>query len=174
MTTSTNFNQWERNISRVQLPKWKELPTLGLYVDQVAAVINEPLASLGLEPITKSMINNYVKKKVIQAPVKKKYAVNQIVDLLLIGLLKSSFSIDEIRTGIAQVTVKAYPQAAYDRFIDILNAELAGREIPQMKEGNLNNDRLMKWIVETLVNRLKAEQLLKDMYQHQAPVDLEK
>ena len=59
------------------------------------------------EPLTKSMINNYVKKKTIQAPIKKKYAVNQIVDLLLIGFFKNTFTINDIRQGIFQVTTIA-------------------------------------------------------------------
>ncbi|MBA2913912.1 DUF1836 domain-containing protein [Limosilactobacillus frumenti] len=160
MTQLTEFKQWENNISRVRLPKWKELPTLGLYVDQVAAVINEQLANLGMEPLTKSMINNYVKKKVIQAPVKKKYAVNQIVDLLLIGLLKHNFSIDKIRASIAQITANSYPQAAYDRFVDIMNASLSGQAIPANDELDSNKDHLMQLAVETVVASLKASHLL--------------
>ena len=137
------YQQWQKNLARVRFPRWKELPTLGLSVDQVVAIVNEQLNHLGIEPLTKSMVNNYVKKKVIQAPIKKKYAVNQLVDLLLIGLLKSNFSLDDIRAGIAQVTINSYPQAAYDRFVEILNALLAGQEIPSDNAINPQNDRLI-------------------------------
>ena len=159
MTQLTDFQQWEKNIARVQLPKWQELPTLGLYVDQVAAVVNEQLANLGIEPLTKSMINNYVKKKVIQAPIKKKYAVNQIVDLLLIGLLKRNFSIEKIRSSIAQITANFYPQAAYDRFVEIMNAALSGQPLPDNDEIDPNKDRLMQLAVETVVPRKKPPHL---------------
>ena len=71
-------------------------------------MINEYLTSLGMEPLTKSMINNYVKKKTIQAPIKKKYAVNQIVDLLLIGFFKNTFTINDIRQGILQITAATW------------------------------------------------------------------
>lgn len=160
MSELADFNQWEKNIARVRLPKWKELPTMGLYVDQVAAVINEQLANLGIEPLTKSMINNYAKKKVIQAPVKKKYAVNQLVDLLLVGLLKHNFSIEKIREGIAHVTANSYPQAAYDRFVDIMNTTLSGQPVPMNSEMDPNKDRLMQLAVETVVASLKASHLL--------------
>ena len=49
MTNLTEFKRWENGISRMHFPKWEELPSLGLYVDQVAAVINEYLTSLGME-----------------------------------------------------------------------------------------------------------------------------
>lgn len=173
MTQLTEFQQWEKNIARVQLPKWKELPTLGLYVDQVAAVINEQLANLGIEPLTKSMINNYVKKKVIQAPVKKKYAVNQIVDLLLIGLLKHNFSIEKIRAGIVQVTANSYPQAAYDRFVEIMNAALSGQSLSDNDEIDPHKDRLMRLAVETVVASLKAQHLLAALDQDNPTVTLE-
>ena len=173
MTDLTEFKRWENNISRVHFPKWKELPSLGLYVDQVAAVINEYLGSLGREPLTKSMINNYVKKKAIQAPIKKKYAVNQLVDLLLIGLLKSNFSLDDIRAGIAQVTMNSYPQAAYDRFVEILNALLAGEEIPSNNVINPQNDRLMTLALKSVLTRMDAAQLLTAMQKVAQPAPLE-
>ena len=171
MTDLTEFKRWENNISRVHFPKWKELPSLGLYVDQVAAVINEYLGSLGMEPLTKSMINNYVKKKAIQAPIKKKYAVNQIVDLLLIGFFKNTFAIDEIRRGILQVTTNDYPQQAYDRFVDILNARLNNEDVPNDPNFNLANDRLMKLTINAALSSLEAKKLLAVMAKNDQPKD---
>lgn len=88
-----SYQDWTGKLAQTRFPRWKELPTLGLYIDQVVTIVNDQLLAIGVEPLTKSMVNNYVKKKVIQAPVKKKYAVNQLVDLLLIGLFKTSFSL---------------------------------------------------------------------------------
>ena len=141
--------------------------------DQVVAIVNEQLNHLGIEPLTKSMVNNYVKKKVIQAPIKKKYAVNQLVDLLLIGLLKSNFSLDDIRAGIAQVTMNSYPQAAYDRFVEILNALLAGEEIPSNNVINPQNDRLMTLALKSVLTRMDAAQLLTAMQKVAQPAPLE-
>ena len=118
-------------------------------------------------------VNNYVKKKVIQAPIKKKYAVNQLVDLLLIGLLKSNFSLDDIRAGIAQVTMNSYPQAAYDRFVEILNALLAGEEIPSNNVINPQNDRLITLALKSVLARMDAAQLLTAMQKVAQPAPLE-
>lgn len=174
MTKNGQYLSWESKLSQVQLPHWKELPSLGLYIDQVVTIVNEQLKGLGGDPLTKSMINNYVKKKVIQAPVKKKYAVNQLVDLLLISFFKTSFSIDEIRAGIAQVTVSVYPQQAYDQFVAILNARLAGTAALEPTGSHPENDELETLAIDTVLNQLKAKHLLSGMQQEQAPLSVEK
>lgn len=165
---------WTNRLAQVQFPRWKELPSLGLYIDQVVTIVNEQLKGIGVDPLTKSMVNNYVKKKVIQAPVKKKYAVNQLVDLLLIGFFKTSFSIEEIRAGIAQVTVSTYPQQAYDRFVSILNAKLAGKVPPQSVGGTQKNDQLEQLAIEAVLNQLEAGHVLREMRQKQAPLSVTK
>ena len=65
------YQRWQNNLARVRFPRWKELPTLGLYVDQVVAIVNEQLNYVGIEPLTKSIVKNYIKKKVIQLAIKE-------------------------------------------------------------------------------------------------------
>ena len=163
MTNLTEFKRWENGISRMHFPKWEELPSLGLYVDQVAAVINEYLTSLGMEPLTKSMINNYVKKKTIQAPIRKKYAVNQIVDLLLIGFFKNTFTINDIRQGILQITAKDYPKQAYDWFVEVLNARLRNEPIPANPNFTPSNEQLLVLGIDAVLAGLTARYLLETM-----------
>lgn len=170
----SDFQHWQAQLTTVSFPKWKELPTLGLYVDQVVTVVNEQLATLEVEPLTKSMVNNYVKKKVIQAPVKKKYAVNQVVDLLLICFFKVSFPIDSIRKGIAQVTIKTYPQRAYDSFVDLLSAKLAGQPVPQNEELTAVNRQLIEYAIDAVLAHLKAAHLLAGMQKDEQPLTVEK
>lgn len=164
----TQYDQWQDQLAHVKFPRWKELPALGLYIDQVVTIINEQLSGVGVDPLTKSMVNNYVKKKVIQAPVKKKYAVNQLVDLLIIGFFKSSFSIEEIRRGIAQVTLQTYPQQAYDLFVTILDAKLTGQEV-NAEKADKQNVALMELAIDAVLTHLKTIHLLKTMHDHQAP-----
>ena len=149
MTILTEFKRWENGISRMHFPKWEELPSLGLYVDQVAAVINEYLTSLGMEPLTKSMINNYVK--------------NQIVYLLLIGFFKNTFTINDIRQGIIQITAKDYPKQAYDRFVEVLNARLRNEPMPATPNFTPSNEQLMVLGIDAVLAGLKARYLLETM-----------
>lgn len=162
-----SYQDWTGKLAQTRFPRWKELPTLGLYIDQVVTIVNDQLSAIGVEPLTKSMVNNYVKKKVIQAPVKKKYAVNQLVDLLLIGLFKTSFSIEEIRVGIAEVTVAAYPQKAYDQFVDILNAKLAGEPLQPLANYQ-PSQQLEIYAIDAVLTQLKATHLLRELHQQQS------
>lgn len=79
------------------LPPYREIPTVGLYLEQVAKYLSEALSPLGYYVMTKSMISNYVKKKLIASPVKKQYSREQIASLLFIGIAKIVLSLEDIR-----------------------------------------------------------------------------
>ena len=70
--------QWMDSLSQFDLPDWDSLPQLDLYMDQVILLLRRyltPLDSGGDErSITASIINNYVRMKVIPPPLKKKYS----------------------------------------------------------------------------------------------------
>ena len=55
------------------LPRYQEIPDVGLYLEQTAKYIDSYLSPLEDISITGSMISNYVKKKIINNPVKKQY-----------------------------------------------------------------------------------------------------
>ena len=101
-------------------PRYEQLPAIPLYRDQVLDCLNSyllPLASDQSQPlVTAAMINNYVKLKLVTAPVKKKYTRDQLAQLLCILLLKQVFSISEIR-GLLDIQARSYPAPeAYDYF----------------------------------------------------------
>lgn len=81
---------------------WNAIPDLGLYMDQVITLITrmyEPLygdATCGY--LSASMINNYVKAKLIPRPVGKKYGREQIALLTMIVSLKQVATMEDIRT----------------------------------------------------------------------------
>ena len=102
------------------------------------------------------MINNYVKKGIIMAPVKKKYSRYQLAAVIMIAMLKGSFSIPSIHEGIKQVTINNYPQQAYDRFVDLMNARLHNESAAVDNQLDPVNDQLINYVVETLFNRMQA------------------
>ena len=65
-------------ILNLHLPRWNELPGIDLYMDQLIGYIDSAIGDLFCKidtpPLTKSMVNNYVKAKIIQAPTNKKYS----------------------------------------------------------------------------------------------------
>ena len=51
-------------IEQFRLPRYREIPDVGLYLDQTVKYVNRYLAPLGCMEITSSMVSNYVKKSV--------------------------------------------------------------------------------------------------------------
>lgn len=163
MDVIAEYQKWETDLVTVKVPKWDELPKFDLYMDQVVAFVNTTLGRLEFDQITSSMINNYVKHKVVLAPVKKKYQSMQIADILIISLLKQSFSLDVIRSGIDQVTKRDYPKQAYDYFVEMLMAGLRKEKTPYQNGNDQLNHKMMEVAVESIITGLRANKLLKLM-----------
>ena len=79
-----------------RLPRYAEIPTVGLYLEQTIKYINAYLAPLGCLELTSSMVSNYVKKGLIPAPVKKQYFPEQICYLFFVALAKNLTSMENI------------------------------------------------------------------------------
>jgi len=84
------------SVANFHLPRYAELPTVGLYLEQVAKYINSYLVSVGCPEITTSMISNYVKKDFIPPPQKKQYYPDQIAYLIFITVIKNVLPLENI------------------------------------------------------------------------------
>ena len=84
------------SIRGFRLPRYAEIPTVGLYLEQTIKYINSYLAPLGCLELTGSMVSNYVKKGLIPAPVKKQYFPEQICYLFFVALAKNLTSMENI------------------------------------------------------------------------------
>ncbi len=127
--------------------KSADIPPIDLYVDQILNLISERLSKGSPRyldrQLTKTMINNYSKDGLI-APIKgKKYNKEQILQMLTIYSLKSTFSINEIK----RLLNGAYAQdefnadkltALYDTHLDIkeVNREYALAALDGILERN--------------------------------------
>ena len=99
-----------------RLPRYAEIPSVGLYLEQVTKYISDYLKPLAGVEITSSMISNYVKKKMVSNPVKKQYSQEQIAYLIFIAVVKTVVSIEDIKL-MCSIQRKTYPaQVAYDYF----------------------------------------------------------
>lgn len=88
----------------LRLPRYAELTSLPLYMDQVTMVIDEALVPLlvGEERvITPAMINNYVKSGLVRRPVGKKYEREQLAQLVMLCALKQAMSLEDMRRLLA-------------------------------------------------------------------------
>lgn len=109
-------------------PRWSELPGIPLYMDQVVLVLEESLSLFAEEDgpvVTATMINNYVKQKVIIPPGGKRYGREQMATLVMVCLLKKVFSISETIGLIGLFTQSSGLSDAYDMFCAEFEAALA-------------------------------------------------
>ncbi|HFI0451411.1 TPA: DUF1836 domain-containing protein [Streptococcus suis] len=108
------------------LPYWHELPDLDLYLDQVLLYVNQTTNSSELleqKSLTASMINNYVKHKQLEKPVKKKYQKQQVARLIALTILKNVFSIQEISQTLNLLLQTDSSETLYNHFVDCMRNE---------------------------------------------------
>ena len=87
-----------QEIENFDLPKYSEIPNVGLFLEQTTKYISEYLNPLSESIcLTGSMISNYVKKGIIKNPVKKQYARDEIAYLFFIAISKSVLSLENIQ-----------------------------------------------------------------------------
>lgn len=90
-----------REMAAFQMPRYERLPEIELYMDQLVHFVNQVLAPLSSTDsseeliLTKSMVNNYVKQRVIPPPLKKRYDRGHLAMLLMLCPLKQVLSIPE-------------------------------------------------------------------------------
>ncbi len=106
------------------LPDWHQIPDIELYMDQVLVLLNkytEPfLAQNGEEAITSSMLNNYVKQKLLPPPNKKKYNREHVSRFCIICILKRVLSITQIKSLLDALEKKMSPEQIYTYFSHLL------------------------------------------------------
>ena len=98
-----------------RLPRYHELPDVGLYLEQVVRYVNRYIIMEENE-MTPSMVSNYVKQKLIPGPVKKSYTADSIAYLLFMAYTKTVIPLGDIRfmMGVQKETYDL--QVAYDYF----------------------------------------------------------
>ena len=170
--------RWERYLQQYSLPAWTEIPDIGLYMDQVVALLTDYLdfipASDGKDrPITPTTINNYVRLKVMPPPNRRKYYRLHIAYLLVIFTLKQSVSISSVQQilpfGLSEEAVRRF----YARYAEIVKdvglfftaqAREAAREVlsPDSQD---NDDAVNRMIIQTILvggfSGILAEKLLQ-------------
>lgn len=113
------INEWIDTLREFKLPKYEKLPSIPLYLDQVLEYVNGILSPLFYDEsmsVTSAMINNYVKQKLMPAPVKKRYDQDHLAYIITITVLKQVTSIPNVVGGIEVVRSNYSKEQAYDIF----------------------------------------------------------
>ncbi len=143
------------------LPSFNEIPDVGLYLNQSATYINKALSPLFDQAITESMISNYVKKKLIDNPIKKQYSREMIAYLMFIAISKNVASLDDLQFLIRKQKGKYNAQEAYEYFkksFELIVKEVFGfEEDIDNKEKKSVEEELLKNIIVTVAHKLYVD-----------------
>ena len=96
------------SLDRIDYIKPEDIPNIDLYMDQVTTFMDKKLKSSTRYPdedkiLTKTMINNYAKNKLLPSPERKKYSKEHILVLIFIYYFKGILSIGDIQTLLSPI-----------------------------------------------------------------------
>lgn len=150
-----------------RIPRWEELPDMDLYLDQVISLIDGSIGDFvnedGKKALTKTMVNNYVKQKILMPPQKKKYDKLAVASLIVITILKSVFSINQIASLIGLALEVNDIEISYDQFCvvleDAVETVFAGRAFDE--KGELNE---AQYILRNVCRTFACSLYVKETY----------
>ena len=168
--------RWEHYLNNYKLPAWKELPDIGLYMDQVIALLGQYLDFIPIEdskdkPVTPTTINNYVRLKVMPAPEKRKYYRVHIAFLIMIFTLKQGISINGLQQLLPSTADEEEVQIFYTSYIARLQevgnfytaqTRAAVQDIldPETSDEGAIENVIIQSILQSGFSRIMAEKLL--------------
>ena len=173
------LRRWDKYLNEYRLPLWKDIPDFGLYMEQVLQLLTEYLDYMPPELreeqfVTGNIINNYVRKKIMPEPVKKKYYRRHIACLIMICTLKQSLSMTTLKLMIPSDLSEAEFRDFYDAYVRrheltakafvSLVRETAAGILDHQEQGEQSTEEPMDLIIEAAVmsgfSGLLAEKLL--------------
>ncbi len=141
------------------LPKYNEIPDVGLYLDQVTKYINGLLVDFPEMQVTPSMISNYVKLKLVSKATKKTYSREQIAYFIFIALGKTVLSMDHLRMLFATQKQLCPAEDGYEYFRSELEKVLTTFNSPAASDSDSKNRiseerRLLHNICVTIAHKM--------------------
>ncbi|WP_418482785.1 DUF1836 domain-containing protein [Frisingicoccus sp.] len=128
-----------------------DLPNIDLYMDQVTTFMNSHLEHSKRYPedkiLTKTMINNYAKSRLLPPPDKKKYSKDHMLLLIFIYYFKNILSITDIQKLLTPMTRRYFQNEdgtdmswLYSHIMgqEPLQAKRIGEDIRRLSEDALN------------------------------------
>ena len=124
------------SISRIDYIKPEDIPNIDLYMDQVTTFMEDNLASTKRHDddkiLTKTMINNYAKNKLLPPPEKKRYSREHLLMLIFIYYFKNILSISDIQTLLGPITEK-YFKSVTEKDMTYIYQEVFSMEQSQIR-----------------------------------------
>jgi len=171
------------NIDKVinfRMPRYNELPNIGLYIDQVLAYMDEIFSELGITQdnklLTSSMVNNYVKQGVVPPTIKKRYYREHLAYLVIVCMAKQVFTIEETAKMI-KIQKSVYDiETAYDYICvemeKILEAVFTEQPLPQDSSKTMKPQRyFVRNTLISVVHKIYLQHLMS-VYENDVQANL--
>jgi len=153
------LSEYLRTQGQKRLPSWSELPDIDLYMDQLTGLVNRYLGNTTKDRmLTPAMVNNYVKMKVMPAPVKKKYGRVHLMHLIVICVLKQVMPLSSVEAVLRGGLAQGEPEQFYECVRALYNASF--QEAVAAAEEMLRQDDLSRHLTLALALKAHAEQSL--------------
>lgn len=148
-----------------KLPRYDDLPSFGIYVDQLISLVNDSINVFYMPEeklLTSSMVNNYVKHGVVPRPEKKKYSRDHVAYLMVVCVLKKVFNIAEVDELIKMQKDSCSTEQLYNSFMDSLEHIIAeifqgSPERPNPESTFISNSSLIQKTLYAFANKLYVQ-----------------
>ena len=170
--------RWDKFITDYHLPEWDSIPDFGLYMDQVIVLLEQYLSFIPTPAgakehiVTSATINNYVRLKIMPAPVKRKYHRVHIAYLVMILTMKQSLSISDVQKILPADSSEDCVRSVYEAYSEKFR-QLAlsfNQQVQSAAEGVRSTEQSSDNAVELLViesaliagfSKILAEKLIR-------------
>ncbi len=139
------YDEMIRFLDTISYVKPDKIPYIDIYMDQVTGIMDEHLKRVKRHEddkiLTKTMINNYTKAKILPPPEKKKYSREHMFLLLFIYYYKGILSLEDLKTILEDVRTRYFKND--DISVEDIYKEVFSMEACQMEV--LKNDISQKF-----------------------------
>ena len=139
MTINTEdlLNSILESVGRIDYIHPVDIPNIDLYMDQVTTFMDEHLSDIKRyeddKTLTKTMINNYTKNKLLPPPVKKKYSSDHLYIMAFIYYFKQMLSIGDIQKLLTPMTEDFFGDN------DVISLEKIYKDVYQLEKDQVSN-----------------------------------
>ena len=148
------MDQYTRSILRAVMDEFnsfsyispEDIPDIPLYMDQITTFMDAKLSACKRYPedkiLTKTMINNYTKNKLIPPPDKKKYSKDHLLLLIYVYYLKDFLQISDIQTFLGPLTDMCFQKESGKSMQEVYEAAF---NLVRGQTGYMMKDLLRRW-----------------------------
>lgn len=137
----------------------EEIPEIDLYMDQVTQLFdnkfNDSKRTEEDKALTKTMVNNYAKGKLLMSVKNKKYSKEHLILMSLIYNLKGALSISDIKSSLNRIVTSLENKEAYPL------RDLYKLYLEQYENDLIDVEKSMEYKLNDIQNMLLKEEDLK-------------